>query len=53
MLKEKELKDISISEIATTAKVSRISFYRNYADIFRFSAYNVVHCGLRYRRNCA
>ena len=32
LLKEKELKDISISEIAATAKVSRISFYRNYAD---------------------
>lgn len=32
LLKEKELKDISISEIAATAKVSRISFYRNYDD---------------------
>lgn len=32
LLKEKELKDISISEITTTAKVSRISFYRNYDD---------------------
>lgn len=32
LMKEKELKDISISEIAATAKVSRISFYRNYED---------------------
>lgn len=32
LLKEKELKDISISEITTTAQVSRISFYRNYED---------------------
>lgn len=32
LLKEKELKDISISEITTAAKVSRISFYRNYDD---------------------
>ena len=32
LLKEKELKDISISEITTTAQVSRISFYRNYND---------------------
>mgnify|MGYP003447061330 CR=1 FL=1 len=32
LLKEKKLKDISISEITTTAKVSRISFYRNYHD---------------------
>ena len=32
LLKEKELKDISISEITTTAQVSRISFYRNYDD---------------------
>ena len=31
-MKEKELKDISISEITTTAQVSRISFYRNYND---------------------
>ena len=30
LLKEKELKDISISEITTTAQVSRASFYRNY-----------------------
>ncbi|MBP3889120.1 MAG: TetR/AcrR family transcriptional regulator [Cellulosilyticum sp.] len=30
LLREKELKDISISEITTTAQVSRISFYRNY-----------------------
>lgn len=32
LLKEKELKDISISEITKTAQVSRISFYRNYDD---------------------
>ena len=32
LLKEKELKDISISEITATAEVSRISFYRNYDD---------------------
>ena len=32
LLKEKELKDISISEITATAQVSRISFYRNYED---------------------
>ncbi len=30
LLKEKELKDISISEITTAAHVSRISFYRNF-----------------------
>lgn len=32
LLKEKELKDISISKITTAAQVSRISFYRNYND---------------------
>lgn len=32
LLKEKELKDISVSEITTVAQVSRISFYRNYDD---------------------
>lgn len=32
LLKEKEYKDISISEITTTAQVSRISFYRNFND---------------------
>ena len=32
LLKEKELKDISISEITATAQVSRASFYRNYDD---------------------
>ena len=31
LLQEKELKDISISEITSTAQVSRISFYRNYS----------------------
>ena len=32
LLKDKELKDISVSEITTAAHVSRISFYRNYDD---------------------
>ena len=32
LLKAKELRDISISEITSTAQVSRISFYRNYDD---------------------
>lgn len=32
LLKGKDLKDISISEITTAAEVSRISFYRNYND---------------------
>ena len=32
LLKEKELKDISVSEITTVAHVSRVSFYRNYND---------------------
>lgn len=32
LLKEKEFSDISVSEITTTAQVSRISFYRNYKD---------------------
>lgn len=32
ILKEKEMKDISISEITAAAQVSRISFYRNYND---------------------
>lgn len=30
LLREKEFKDISVSEITTAAQVSRISFYRNY-----------------------
>ena len=30
ILKDKELKDIAISEITSIAQVSRISFYRNY-----------------------
>lgn len=30
LLKTKELRDISVSEITTAAQVSRISFYRNY-----------------------
>ena len=32
LLKTKELKDISISEITSTAQVGRASFYRNYDD---------------------
>lgn len=32
LLETKELKDISVSEITAKAKVSRISFYRNYQD---------------------
>lgn len=32
LLETKELKDISVSQITATAKVSRISFYRNYQD---------------------
>ena len=32
LLKEKELSDISISEITAAAQVSRISFYRNFND---------------------
>lgn len=32
LLKEKELKDISISEITSAGQVSRISFYRNYTN---------------------
>lgn len=32
LLKEKELRDISVSEICSIAEVSRISFYRNYED---------------------
>ena len=32
ILKAKELRDISISEVTNTAEVSRISFYRNYSE---------------------
>lgn len=32
LLKEKELKDISINELVDKACVSRVSFYRNYTD---------------------
>lgn len=32
LLKEKELKDITINEIVDAAGVSRVSFYRNYED---------------------
>ena len=32
LLKSKELKDISISEVTSAAGVSRVSFYRNYKE---------------------
>lgn len=32
LLKKKDLKDISISEITSAAGVSRVSFYRNYSE---------------------
>lgn len=32
LLKKKELKDISISEVTSAAGVSRVSFYRNYNE---------------------
>lgn len=32
LLKTKELRDISISEITSAAQVSRVSFYRNYTE---------------------
>ena len=32
LLKSKELKDISVSELTDAAGVSRVSFYRNYKD---------------------
>lgn len=32
LLAQKEFKDISISEITSAAKVSRVSFYRNYEE---------------------
>lgn len=34
LLKEKELKDISISELCENAEISRSTFYENYADVF-------------------
>ena len=32
LLEEKDLRDISISEIASAAGVHRVSFYRNYGE---------------------
>ena len=34
LLKEKELKDISVSELCEKAGVNRSTFYENYADVF-------------------
>lgn len=34
LLNEKELKDISVSELCEKAEISRSTFYENYADIF-------------------
>ena len=34
LLNEKELKDISISELCEEAEISRSTFYENYADVF-------------------
>ena len=34
LLKEKELKDISVSELCERADVNRSTFYENYADVF-------------------
>lgn len=34
LLKEKELKDISVSELCEKAEISRSTFYENYADVF-------------------
>ena len=34
LLNEKELKDISVSELCEKADISRSTFYENYADIF-------------------
>ena len=34
LLKEKELKDISVSELCEKAEISRSTFYDNYADTF-------------------
>lgn len=34
LLKEKELKDISVSELCEKAEINRSTFYENYADVF-------------------
>lgn len=34
LLKEKELKDISVSELCEKAEINRSTFYENYADMF-------------------
>ena len=34
LLNEKELKDISVSELCERAEINRSTFYENYADIF-------------------
>lgn len=34
LLKEKELKDISVSELCEEAEISRSTFYENYVDVF-------------------
>ena len=34
LLKEKDLKDISVSELCEKAEVNRSTFYKNYADVF-------------------
>ena len=34
LLKEKELKDISVSELCEKAETNRSTFYENYADMF-------------------
>ena len=34
LLKEKELKDISVSELCERAEINRSTFYENYADVF-------------------
>ena len=34
LLKEKDLKDISVSELCQKAEVSRSTFYENYTDVF-------------------
>lgn len=34
LLKEKELKDISVSELCEIAEINRSTFYENYTDVF-------------------
>ena len=41
LLKEKELKDISVSELCEKAEINRSTFYENYEDVFALaSAYS-------------